>query len=116
VPLCDEIGKALARKTTARWLEILGATNVPHMIMNTLGGVIEDKHLVESGFWQIHDHPTEGKLRMASPPINFSKTPSSVRRLPPRLGEHSAEILQSLGYSDAEIQTMMDNNISKEMT
>lgn len=114
VPLCGEIGKALLCKTTAEWLEILGETNVPHMIMNTLDGVITDPHLVESGFWQIHDHPTEGKLRMASSPINFSKTPASIRSLPPRLGEHSVEILQSIGYSKAEIQTMIEAKITKE--
>ena len=116
IATCDEIGKAIANKTTAEWLKIFAPTNVPHMVMNRLGEVKDDPHLAASGFWQIHDHPTEGKLRMASPPINFSKTPASVRTLPPRLGEHSAEILRSLGYSDSEIQNMMDKKISKEVT
>jgi len=116
IDTCDEIGKAIAEKTTAEWLEIFAPTNVPHMVMNRLDEVKDDPHLAASGFWQIHEHPTEGKLRMASPPINFSKTPASIRALAPRLGEHSAEILHSLGYSDAEIQNMMDAKITKEMT
>lgn len=114
IATCDEIGKAIAGKTTAEWLEIFAQTNVPHMVMNRLDEVKDDPHLAASGFWQIHDHPTEGKIRMASPPINFSKTPASIRALAPRLGEHSTEILQSLGYSGAEIQNMMDNNISRK--
>jgi len=116
IDTCDEIGKAIAKKTTAEWLEIFAPTNVPHMVMNRLGEVKDDPHLAASGFWQIHEHPTEGKLRMASPPINFSKTPSSIRALAPRLGEHSAEVLQTLGYSDAEIRTMMDAKITKAAT
>lgn len=116
IDTCDVIGQAIAKKTTAEWLEIFAPTNVPHMVMNRLDEVKDDPHLAASGFWQIHEHPTEGKLRMASPPINFSKTPASIRALAPRLGEHSAEILQSLGYSDAEIRTMMDAKITKAAT
>ncbi len=112
IDTCDAIGQAIAKKTTRQWLEIFAQTNVPHMVMNSLDSVKDDPHLAESGFWQIHEHPTEGKLRMASPPINFSKTPASIRTLAPRLGEHSSEILQTLGYSDAEIQEMMDSKIS----
>lgn len=116
IDTCDVIGQAIAKKTTAEWLEVFAPTNVPHMVMNRLAEVKDDPHLAASGFWQIHEHPTEGKLRMASPPINFSKTPASIRALAPRLGEHSAEILQSLGYSDAEIRTMMDAKITKAAT
>jgi len=116
VDTCAEISKVIAGKTTAEWLEIFGPTNVPHMVMNRLGSVKDDPHLAASGFWQIHEHPSEGKLRMSSPPINFSKTPASIRTLAPRLGEHSSEILQSIGYSDAEIRTMMDAKITKTAT
>lgn len=110
---CEIIGDAIAKKTTADWLEIFGPTNVPHMVMNTLDGVLEDPHLQASGFWQTFDHPTEGKLRMPSPPINFSKTPAKIRSLPPRLGENSEEILESIGYSTHEIQALKNQGITK---
>jgi len=82
--------------------------------MNRLDEVKDDPHLAASGFWQIFDHPTEGKLRMPSPPVNFAKTPASIRRLPPRMGEHSAEILQELGYTKDEITSMLENGETKE--
>lgn len=108
-----ETGKALSKKTTAEWLELLAPTNVPHMIVNSLDGLIDDPQLVESGFWQLHDHPTEGKIRMAKSPYNFSETPTDIRRLPPRLGQQSEEILLEAGYSNDEIKHMLEQGVTK---
>ena len=108
-----EIAKSLTAKTTDEWLALLGETNVPHMVVNTLDGLIDDPHLKATGFWEIHDHPTEGKLRMAKPTINFFGTPSSIRRLPPRLGEHSVDILKEAGYSDETIEKMMEEGVTR---
>ncbi len=108
-----ETGKALSKKTTAEWLELLAPTNVPHMIVNTLDGLIDDQQLVESGFWELHDHPTEGKIRMGKSPYNFSKTGTEITRLPPRLGEQSEEILREAGYSDEDIVKMFEQGITK---
>jgi crotonobetainyl-CoA:carnitine CoA-transferase CaiB-like acyl-CoA transferase len=48
------------------------------------------------------DHPTAGKFRTIGPPIKFSRTPSRVQR-PPLTGEHTAEILKEVGYSEQQI-------------
>lgn len=111
-----ETGKALAKKTTAEWLELFRPTNVPHMIVNTLDGLIDDPHLVETGFWQMVDHPTEGRLRMAKTPYNFSESPLEIRSLPPRLGQQSAEILKEAGYGEDQIKDMFEQGITKGPT
>ena len=108
-----ETAKALTHKTTDEWLKLLGETNVPHMVVNTLDGLIDDPHLVATGFWEIHDHPSEGKLRMARPSTNFFGTPSDIRRMPPRLGEHSVEILEEVGYDDAAIEKMIEEGVTR---
>ena len=43
------------------------------------------------------EHATEGALKMPGIPVNFSATPGSIRRQPPALGEHTAEVLAELG-------------------
>lgn len=108
-----ETGKALATRTTEEWLDKLGQTNVPHMKVNSLSDLITDEHLNAVGFWQEIEHPTEGQLRFASLPINFSQTPASIRRAPPRLGEHSEELLQEVGYTPEEIAQMISAGITK---
>jgi len=109
-------GAIIATRTTQEWLELYGDTNVPMMMVNSPDDLITDPHLVESGFWQEMEHPTEGTLRMASPPMNLSKTPASIRRLPPRLGEHTGEILKEAGYSDEQINNMFAAGQARDIT
>lgn len=109
----EETGKIMATKTTAEWWDLLSHTNVPTMLVNTPDELIDDPHLQAVDFWQVQDHPTEGPIRMTRLPVNFSHTPADVRRLPPRLGEHSAEILKEAGLSKDEIVAMVDSGATK---
>ena len=109
-------GEILAEKTTAEWLEIYGETNVPMMIVNSPDDLVTDPHLVESGYWQQMEHPSEGTLRVASPPMNFSKSPASVRQLPPRLGEHTEEVLAEAGYAEEQIEGMLSKGVARDIT
>ena len=100
-------GEIIVTKTRQEWLDLLGNTKVPMMVVNTLDDLIDDPHLVETGFWQEFDHPTEGRVRMSKPPINFSKTPAEIRILAPRLGENSVEVLKEAGLADGTIDAML---------
>ncbi len=103
----EETAKTMATRTTGEWLEMFGETSVPTIVVNTLDGLTQDPHLRAVDFWQEVDHPTEGRLRMTRFPVTFSETPADVRRLPPRLGEHSVEVLKEAGCSQAEIDAML---------
>jgi crotonobetainyl-CoA:carnitine CoA-transferase CaiB-like acyl-CoA transferase len=52
------------------------------------------------------EHPAIGTAKSIANPIRFSNTPVSYRLPPPLLGEHTAEILQNLGYAAAEVKAM----------
>jgi len=108
-----EVSVMVATKTTQEWLDILTPTPVPTMLVNTLEDLLEDPHLVETGFWKEYEHPTEGTIRLPDLPTRFSETPGSVRLMPPRLGEHSVEVLKANGLSDAEIEAMLDSGATK---
>jgi crotonobetainyl-CoA:carnitine CoA-transferase CaiB-like acyl-CoA transferase len=103
-----ETAKIMAGRTTSDWLDLFAATSVPINRVNTLEDLAHDPHLVATDFWKRVDHPTEGTLRTTAFPVNFSGTPAEVtRRHAPRLGEHTRELLQELGYAPEKIDSML---------
>ena len=79
-------------KTTADWLAILKPLHIPVTKTNRLDDLMDDPHLKAVGFFERYEHPEAGAYYNMKPPLKFSKTPANVRRHPPRLGEHTAEI------------------------
>lgn len=94
-------------RSTEQWLALLGEADVPAGPLHTLESLLEDTHLKAVGFFQRLEHPTEGTLVTLRPPSRWSRTPPEVRRAPPRLGEHSSELLAEAGYSGAEIAELV---------
>ena len=94
-------------RTTREWLELLEANDIPCVRLNQLDDLIDDPHLRTVGFFQEMDHPTEGRLRLTGIPSRWSKSHVAVERPPPRLGEHSIEVLREAGFTSAEIERLV---------
>ncbi|MFT6556966.1 CaiB/BaiF CoA transferase family protein [Sneathiella sp.] len=88
----------VATRSSDEWVTLLRQANIPVQPVLTKEALLEDEQLKASDFWKFKDHPTEGRIRMTDPPIRFSGTPSTIRRLPPLLGEHTEEILREVGF------------------
>lgn len=100
--LYRNLAEIIAERTTAEWVEKLSAADIPITPVMSLEDVLNDPHLRGAGFFQDDVHPTEGEIRTMKSPVNFSRTPSSIRRLAPRLGEHREEILAELRHQSAD--------------
>ena len=111
--LYEELGKIATTRTNAEWLAELDRRNIPGMVVNSLESLLRDPHLEATGFWQIVEHPTEGTIRLPGIPAAYSKTPAAIRRLPPRLGEHSVEILREAGLSPAEVDALLASGATR---
>ncbi len=69
---------------------------------------------------QVVDHPhthhrqmtiEQDWYKMTGTPIKLSRTPGSLRRLPPKYGEHSVELLKEFGFSDDKIKELLDQSV-----
>jgi len=98
-------------RTTAEWEELLLRIDVPHAAFAKLSEVADQPHLKAVGLFVELDHPTEGRIRQARPATKFSESPAGIRRLPPRLGEHSEAVLREAGFSDAEIASLAEDKV-----
>jgi crotonobetainyl-CoA:carnitine CoA-transferase CaiB-like acyl-CoA transferase len=109
-----ETARIMATRTTQEWLDLFATTSVPVNRVNTLTDLIDDPHLVATGFWKTFEHPTEGRLRTTAFPVGFSATPAEeTRRHAPRLGEHTRELLADLGYTDDRIDALLASGAAR---
>ncbi|HVV08391.1 CoA transferase [Amycolatopsis sp.] len=98
------VREIMPSRTTAEWLRLLTDADVPATPLHTLESIFDDPHLNATGFFERTEHPTEGTLLTVRGPANWSKTPPQLRRPAPHRGEHTAEVLEEIGYSEAEAQ------------
>src|SRR5271170_264889 len=97
------LAETLATRTTTEWLTFFDEADIPAMSLTTPDGLLEDAHMKAIDFFTLVDHPSEGRLRMMAIPQTWSRTRPVIKRLAPRLGEHSREILGEYGFSTEEI-------------
>lgn len=93
------------------WLKQLIENDVPAAPLNTLDEVFEDPQVRGYGFPIDVEHPKMGKVRMVGNAVDMSRTPPTIDRPPPVLGEHTDEILNSLGYNRTTLAEFREKRI-----
>ncbi len=98
-------------KPVAQWVEILQKVSVPCGPINDLADVFADPQIEARDMLQDMVHPTVGKIKQTGIPVKFSLTPGGLDIPPPLLGEHNAEILAGMGYSDIDIESLKQRDV-----
>ena len=101
------IADALPARTTQDWVNDLLAADILFGEVLSPEALLDDPQLAASEMFTLHEHPSEGRIRLISPPVRSSAQPTQLRRLPPRLGEHSREILTETGLTSAAIDDLV---------
>ena len=108
------VSTSLATRTTAEWIEILSRLDVPCSEVNRLEDLLHDPHLADVDFFATDPAYPPEIVRSLPQPVDFQGMDKLPDHAAPQLGAHTREILQSLSFSDEEIDNLSKNGIVRE--
>jgi crotonobetainyl-CoA:carnitine CoA-transferase CaiB-like acyl-CoA transferase len=101
-----------ATRSTQEALAELGEARIPCGEILAPRDTLENEHIIATEMFNYTDFPgLDTPAPIARTPVKLSRTPGEIRHRAPTLGEHTREIISSLGYSDEEIKQLQDKRI-----
>jgi crotonobetainyl-CoA:carnitine CoA-transferase CaiB-like acyl-CoA transferase len=109
VALLDE---AISNKDLAEWEVLFHEQGVVWGLIPTMERVANDAQMKANGVFTELEHPVHGSLQTVSSPLNVQDAVKEKPLPAPAVGEHSLEILRSLGYTDTTIEEMIERGVT----
>ncbi len=107
------MGEELLKKTTAEWLRLLDERDIPAGPVRMPEDLFKDPHLQAVGHFHAMSDPVMGDLVFATNPVTFDGEKQKPR-LPPRLGQDTVNVLKDYGFSDAEIERLIESGAARD--
>lgn len=101
--------KIIQGNSCKHWLDMLAKAEIPSGPINTFADLTEDPHLNALNFFRPYHHPTEGDLNVMDVGVKFDRQSLPIRRHQPGLGEHSKEVFEQLGLSQAMVDELLQD-------
>jgi crotonobetainyl-CoA:carnitine CoA-transferase CaiB-like acyl-CoA transferase len=106
----DELKKIFLTRTRDEWFDYLIKNDVPVAKVYTLEEVASDPQILHRKMILELEHPKHGKVKQPGIAIKLSETPGQVRTLAPFSGENTDEVMQALGYSKSDVESLRKAN------
>jgi crotonobetainyl-CoA:carnitine CoA-transferase CaiB-like acyl-CoA transferase len=108
------IEEAMLTRNAVMWSHTLDDAGVPNEIsLDNHNGMVGlfDADLERLGMVAEYEHPSMGRMRQFGELVHFSETPGLIRGPAPRVGEHSREILEDLGFSGNDQDSLKERGV-----
>lgn len=102
-PIIQEV---IQERDGAHWLALFEKHGIPAGPILSVSEALAHPQAAAREMVVTVPHAVLGPLAQTGIPVKLSETPGAVESAPPRLGEHTAEVLSSLGFTGEEIETM----------
>jgi crotonobetainyl-CoA:carnitine CoA-transferase CaiB-like acyl-CoA transferase len=93
-------------RTASEWLAAFENVDTCIALINDIAEMIDDPQVKHRGLIAEIEHPEVGRIKQIAPTVKLSATPGAMRLPPPLLGEHTREVLKSVGYADETIEQL----------
>jgi crotonobetainyl-CoA:carnitine CoA-transferase CaiB-like acyl-CoA transferase len=100
------LAQLFPERTTAEWLPILEEADVPCGPVHGYDTLFSDPEIAANENVTVYDYPGVGPVRTVNPGARFSETPMKMWRNPPRLGEHTDDVLREAGLDREQIEEL----------
>lgn len=120
-PRAVEFGRELTRqaeavfrrRTTAEWLRTFDEAGIPAGPVRFAEELFDDEQVLANDLVVELNHSVVGRVKMVGPIISMSETPLEARSASPALGEHTEEVLASLGYTPAQVAELRKRGVTR---
>ena len=110
--ISERMSRWTAERTTDEVLEEMARARIPCGPVLSPEEVLQNPHVQAVGFFKEVDYPgLEKPVPVADFPVRLSKTPGEIRHRAPTLGEHTDEVLGSLGYTSEQIAKLREKRV-----
>ncbi len=100
-----------AKFTQNEMVEKLTAADIAHEKIQHVNDVVTDEQAIANNYIYEHTSKNGNKTMLASTPVKFGNIEVNMTCDAPLIGEHSDEILRELGYSDSDIEALIESGI-----
>lgn len=106
------VARAIRRKTVSDWCEVFELADVPHAPVLKISDVMQHPQVLARGMVREVEHPSAGHVRFVGPALHFPSSAGELLAPPPRIGEHSREVLETvLGYPPEKIEALIRDGV-----
>ena len=100
--VCEELKK----KTTEEWTACFEETGIWYAPVNEYEEVVKNEQIEYNECFLTMEHPAAGEVKVIGHANRYDGKPLPLRKLPPELGEDTADVLKGIGYSEEEIRKL----------
>jgi crotonobetainyl-CoA:carnitine CoA-transferase CaiB-like acyl-CoA transferase len=109
--LVEIFDRVLATRTRDEWIAVFQANGLMFTPVQHIGEVLDDTQALENAYVVEFDHPAHGRVKLPGYPASFSAAQACMRAAAPAPGEHSREILLSLGYCEDDVAALRTQDV-----
>ncbi len=109
------VAAELLKRTTAEWVALFEEHAVWYAPVNWYPEVLKDPQVIHNEIVLELNTPETGPVRALNHPVRYNGKVPPLRRQPPRLGEHTVEVLKEAGYDDSAVKALIDSGAVKAM-